>query len=109
MRVEIQDANGTPIDGFALIDADEIYGDHIERAVTWKGQADVGALASRPVRLRFVLQDGDLFAFRFRPEMKMYGNGAIEVRRVAGRKCRSCRGLSLHRSGFEGMVHGDNL
>jgi hypothetical protein len=31
-----------------------------------KPQADLGKLAGKPVRLRFILADADLFSFRFR-------------------------------------------
>jgi len=33
--------------------------------VRWKQGADVGALAGKAVRLRFVMKDADLFALRF--------------------------------------------
>lgn len=66
VRVEIQDAAGAPIPGFALDDSPEIIGDEIERKVRWKGGSDVGSLAGHPVRLRFVMKDADLFAIRFR-------------------------------------------
>lgn len=65
IRVEIQDAAGRPVPGFALDDAQEVFGDSIERPVTWKPAADLSALAGQPVRLRFVLQDADLYAFQF--------------------------------------------
>ena len=64
--VELQDAIGDPIDGFALADADEVFGDSLERVVKWDGRSDVSALAGKPVRLRFSLRDADLYAFRFR-------------------------------------------
>ena len=44
----------------------ETVGDAIEREVRWKGGADVSALAGRPVRLRFVMKDADVYALRFR-------------------------------------------
>ena len=66
VRVEIQDAEGRPLPGYALADAEEIYGNAIERVVGWKGGADVSALAGRPIRMRFVMQDADLYALRFR-------------------------------------------
>ena len=66
VRVEVQSPEGEPIEGFALADAPEIYGDEIERVVTWEGAGDLGKLVGRPVRLRFVLHDADLYAFRFR-------------------------------------------
>jgi hypothetical protein len=39
--------------------------DEIARRVEWKGDADLGELAGKSVRLRFVLKDADLFSFRF--------------------------------------------
>lgn len=66
LRVEIQDLEGKPLPGFALADCPEIIGDQIDRRVSWRGGADVSALAGRPVRLRFALRDADLYAFRFR-------------------------------------------
>lgn len=66
VRVEIQDANGKPVDGYALADCREIVGDEVERVVAWKNGSDTGPLSGRPVRLRFALRDADLFSFRFR-------------------------------------------
>ena len=71
VRVEIQDLDGTPLAGFVAAGCPEIIGDEIERAVTWeaadgKPQADLDALAGKPVRLRFILADADLFSFRFK-------------------------------------------
>jgi len=51
--------------GLALDDCDEIWGDQIERVVSWRGNSDVAALADRGVRLRFALKDADLYALRF--------------------------------------------
>src|SRR5262245_2854596 len=67
IRVEIQDAGGAPIPGFSLADCPEIIGDEIERIVRWKGSEDLGTLAGKTVRLRFVMKDADLYALRFRP------------------------------------------
>ena len=44
----------------------EISADEIERVVTWKSGADVSELKGRPVRLRFAMQDADLYSLRFR-------------------------------------------
>lgn len=65
VRVEIQDPEGRPFPGHTLDEADEVYGDHTERAVTWHNRSDVRALVGQPVRLRFVLKDVDLYALRF--------------------------------------------
>ncbi|MEW6303567.1 MAG: hypothetical protein AB1705_08860 [Verrucomicrobiota bacterium] len=66
VRVEIQDAQGKPIPGFALADATETIGDDIERIVAWKNGSDVSKLAGQPVRLRFVMKDADVYSLRFR-------------------------------------------
>jgi hypothetical protein len=66
IRVEVQDASGSPIPGFTLADSQEIIGDHIARVVSWKPGASVAALAGKPIRLRFVMKDADLYSLRFR-------------------------------------------
>lgn len=65
IQVEIQDAEGNPLPGFALEECEPIYGDHIARSVRWKQGADVSSLAGKPVRLRFVMHDADLYALKF--------------------------------------------
>ena len=65
LHVEIQDASGQPIKGFAEADCPEIIGDQIARTVSWKGGDDVSSLAGKPIRLRFVMRDADLFSIQF--------------------------------------------
>ena len=65
VRVEIQDASGKPIEGFKLEDCPRIFGDSLDRTVYWKDGCDVSQLAGKPVRLRFVLKDADLYSIRF--------------------------------------------
>jgi hypothetical protein len=52
--------------GYALADCDEIFGDDVERAVSWQGKTAVEGLGGKPFRLRFVMQDADLYSLRFR-------------------------------------------
>jgi len=66
IRVEVQQADGTPVPGFSLDDCQETIGDQIERTITWTSGDDVSKLAGQPVRLRFRLKDADLFSMRFR-------------------------------------------
>ena len=63
--VEVQDESGKPIPGFTQTDAVEIYGDELDCKVAWKGNPDLGKLSRKPVRLRFVMKDADLFSLRF--------------------------------------------
>jgi len=65
VNVEIQDAAGEPLDGYDLAACNEIYGDEIERVVTWSGN-DLVDVPPGPIRLHFVLHDADVFAFGFR-------------------------------------------
>jgi hypothetical protein len=65
VRVELQDANGNPLPGFTLADCPPIFGDNVERPVTWKQGGDVSRLAGRVVRLRFRVNDADVYAFQF--------------------------------------------
>lgn len=65
LRVEIQTADGKPIQGFALDDCPEIIGDRIEHTVNWKSGSDVGKLTGQPIRLRFELNDADLYSLEF--------------------------------------------
>ena len=65
VRVELQSAEGTPLPGFRAEDCDELFGDSVDRAVSWRGAMDLGPLASQPVRLRLICVDADVYSFRF--------------------------------------------
>jgi len=65
LRVEVQDADGRPLPGFTLADSIELYGDTVARMAMWKDNPDLSTHASKPVRLRFVLRDADLYAMQF--------------------------------------------
>ena len=65
VRVELADQEGTPVPGFEVDNCRENYGDEIEQVVTWTEGSDMGSLAGKPVRLRFLLKDADLYSIRF--------------------------------------------
>ena len=66
LRAELQGQSGEPIPGFTLADSVEQIGDDLERVITWNGGREVGGLSGRPVRLRVVMKDADLYSLRFR-------------------------------------------
>ena len=66
IQIEIQDQNGKPIRGFTMKDSKIFIGNEITRIVSWDGNENVGALASKPVRLCIYLKDADLYSFRFK-------------------------------------------
>jgi hypothetical protein len=65
IRVELQDEAAQPVAGFGLDDCEVIYGDDISRVVKWQQGADVSRMAGKPVRLRFVMNEADLFSLKF--------------------------------------------
>ncbi len=69
IRVEILSPDGNPIEGYRLEDCQKIYGDGIRLLLRFKGSDDFSALAGKPVRLRFVMRDADLYAFQFQKEL----------------------------------------
>jgi len=65
IQVEIQEEDGTPVQGFRLADCIEVIGDEIEGKVCWEESPDLEKLTGKPVRLRFVMRDCDLYSIKF--------------------------------------------
>lgn len=65
IQIEMQDETGKAFPGFALADMPALYGDELNATVSWKGGANLGALAGKTVRLRVLMKDADLYALRF--------------------------------------------
>ena len=66
IKVEILDIQGNSIEGFELENAKELIGNEIEKAVSWQGNPDLTKLMDKPVKLRFVIKDADLYSLRFK-------------------------------------------
>lgn len=66
IQLEIQDSEGNPVPGFSLKDCPVIVGDKIEHIVSWNGRTDLKAISGKPVRLRFVMVEADIFSLRFK-------------------------------------------
>jgi hypothetical protein len=79
VQVEMLDVPGKPIPGYTLEDCDQIYTtNQMNRVVTWNGQSTLAELAGKPIRLRFVMRDADLYAFQFRKSAVRLGTaGAV--------------------------------
>ena len=70
----ILDRGGHPLYGFGLEQCPEIYGDEFAHVVSWEnGGENLAELTGQTVRLRFVMEDADLFSIRFR-EAQAGGN-----------------------------------
>jgi len=65
LYVELQDLAGQPLPGFTQQDCLEHYGDSTEQVIRWKSGTDVSTLAGKPIRIRFILKDADLYSYQF--------------------------------------------
>lgn len=65
IRVELQDEGGRALPGYSLEEARELIGDEIGRVHGWKGGESVAGLKGQTIRVRFVMKDADLYAYRF--------------------------------------------
>ena len=63
LRVEILDAEGQPLEGFAEADADRIRGDSLTHVAGWRGNADLSSLKGRAIRLRIHMTNSKLYSF----------------------------------------------
>ena len=65
LYVELQDLDGQPLSGFTQQDSLEHYGDSTEQVIRWKSGTNVSTLTGKPIRIRFILKDGDLYSYQF--------------------------------------------
>jgi hypothetical protein len=63
LRVEVLDEAGRALDPYTRALSVPITGDAVTRQMRWSGGDDLGALAGRPLRFRFILTRGHLYAF----------------------------------------------
>ena len=63
LYVEILDQDGKVISGFSKEDCEKITGDNTKQIVTWKNNQSLKSLANTTIRIKFYLDDGDLYAF----------------------------------------------
>ena len=52
---------------FSLENCETHVGDKIAGHISWRGNPDLKAWSGKPIRLRFVMTECDLYSFRFRP------------------------------------------
>ncbi len=63
LRAEIPDAQGNPIAPFTKDECVPVQKDSTRHAIHWKGESELKSLARKPVKLRFHLTNGSLYAF----------------------------------------------
>lgn len=65
VRVEVLSEEGNVVDGFSAEDCDMIYGDSLDRRVSWKGKSDMSALLGKPIKLRFFMKEADVYSLKW--------------------------------------------
>jgi hypothetical protein len=66
IQVELLDENDKPIKGYTRDDATALYENSVCLPVTWGTNNSVAALAGKPIKIRFIMRDCKLYAFRFK-------------------------------------------
>ena len=77
LRVEVLDENGAVLPAFTPDNCMPVQGDGTRQAVTWKDGGDLSALAGKPVRFRFHLTNGRLYAFWVSPDKSGASHGYV--------------------------------
>lgn len=77
LRVEILDQEGNVITPFSKDHCHPVVTDSTKQDVSWSGAADLSALSGKPVRFRFHLSRGELYAFWVSPERGGASQGYI--------------------------------
>lgn len=71
IRIEFQNEKGQALPGFSLEESPVLYGDEIDGEVVWPrpdtrtDRAPLRRISGQAVKIRFVMRDADLYAFRF--------------------------------------------
>jgi len=65
VRVEVLDERGNVLSGFSADDCDLIYGDSLDRRVSWKGSRDMSSLSGKTIKLRFVMKEADVYSLKW--------------------------------------------
>ena len=63
LSVEVLDARGDVVPGYSAADCVPLAGDSTRHRMTWRGALNLARLSGRPVRFRFMLRRGALYAF----------------------------------------------
>lgn len=71
------DDKGQVVEGFSAAECRPVQVDATLRQVEWTGGSDLSALAGQPVRFRFTLRNGDLYAFWVSPSTAGESNGYV--------------------------------
>jgi hypothetical protein len=76
IRVELLDANGGVLQSYGRRDCAPVKGDKTKQMVRWSN-GDIGSLAGKRVKFRFVVTNAELYSFWVSPETSGASNGYV--------------------------------
>lgn len=76
-RAEVLDENSKPIAPFTLENCTPVKGDSTLQRIIWKDGSDLSSLAEKPVKFRFHLKEGSLYAFWVSPDESGASHGYV--------------------------------
>lgn len=77
LRAEVLDLDGKVIEPFSLANCQASKTDKTLQPITWKAAPDLSTLTNRPVKIRFQLTNGKLYAFWVSPEKTGSSHGYV--------------------------------
>jgi len=77
LRAQVLNEKGNALEPFTKETCGAVRGDRTLQEVTWKGARDLSRLAGRPVKFRFHLTKGKLYAFWVSPESSGASHGYV--------------------------------
>ncbi len=77
LRAELLDTEGKVIEPYTFSACTPVSADKTLQRITWDGASDLSALAGRPVRFRFQLKSGSLYAFWVSPSATGVSRGYL--------------------------------
>lgn len=66
VRVEVLDEQDRPISGFTAEQTIPLSGNSVHMPAKWRNAPNIGSLAGKTIKLRFLMQDCKLYAFQFK-------------------------------------------
>lgn len=67
LKVEILDANGSIIPGFSKDDFKSFTGNDVKAKIAWKEHTSLSSLKDEKIKLKFYIENGELFSFWISP------------------------------------------
>jgi len=97
LRVEVLDRDGKVIKPFTRENCTPLRADKTLQAVKWKGARDLSKLAGQPVKFRFHLRNGRLYAFWVSPDASGASHGYVAAGGPGFTSPKDTAGIAVYR------------